>query len=237
MNYYPFHLGDYAAHTAHLEPMEDLAYRRMLDLYYRTEKPLPREIDQIARLIRMKGHEQAIEQVVNEFFEDCSEGWSHIRCDAEIAKMQDKQAKAKASAAASVKARSTNAQRAYSERSTDVELPTPTPTPTPEEKKDIGSASAELPTKTVTARMLTLEGVDRQSADDWLTLRKAKRLPLTPTAWDDTKAEGAKVGLTPAETVAHAVRSNWAGFKSSWYLKDAQQSSASVVSHGLAGAI
>jgi repressor LexA len=32
-----------------------------------------------------------------------------------------------------------------------------------------------------------------QQAADWLALRKAKRLPLTPTAWDDTKAEGAKV--------------------------------------------
>lgn len=34
MNYFPFHVGDYAAHTAHLEPLEDLAYRRMLDAYY-----------------------------------------------------------------------------------------------------------------------------------------------------------------------------------------------------------
>lgn len=85
--------------------------------------------------------------------------------------------------------------------------------------------------------MLTAEGVDKQSADDWLTLRKAKRLPLTPTAWDDTKSEGVKVGLTPAETVAHAVRSNWAGFKASWYLKDAQQAPASVGSGALAGAI
>jgi len=40
MNYYPFHVGDYAAHTAHLEPMEDLAYRRMLDVYYLREEPL-----------------------------------------------------------------------------------------------------------------------------------------------------------------------------------------------------
>ena len=68
--------------------------------------------------------------------------------------------------------------------------------------------------------MLATEGIDKQAADDWLTLRKAKRLPLTPTAWDDTKAEGAKVGLTPAQTVAHAVRNNWAGFKASWYTKD-----------------
>ena len=24
MNFYPFHIGDYVSHTAHLEPMEDL---------------------------------------------------------------------------------------------------------------------------------------------------------------------------------------------------------------------
>jgi uncharacterized protein YdaU (DUF1376 family) len=44
MNYYPFHVGDYAAHTAHLEPMEDLAYRRMLDAYYLRESPLPVDV-------------------------------------------------------------------------------------------------------------------------------------------------------------------------------------------------
>jgi uncharacterized protein YdaU (DUF1376 family) len=131
VNYYPFNVGDYASHTAHLDLLEDLAYRRMLDLYYRTEQPLPREVEQIARLIRMKGHEEAISQILGEFFDDCSDGWSHTRCDEEIARMQDKQAKAKASAAASVKARSTNAQRTLNERSTGVELPTPTPTPTP----------------------------------------------------------------------------------------------------------
>jgi uncharacterized protein YdaU (DUF1376 family) len=129
LNYYPFHLGDYSAHTAHLEPMEDLAYRRMLDLYYRTEKPLPASVEEIARLIRMRDFQAAIRDVLNEFFEAGGDGWSHSRCDAEIAKMQDKQAKAKASAAASVKARSTNAQRTLNERSTEVELPTPTPTP------------------------------------------------------------------------------------------------------------
>ena len=53
MNYYPFNVGDYAAHTAHLDMLEDLAYRRMLDLYYRTEQALPSDWRQIARLIRM----------------------------------------------------------------------------------------------------------------------------------------------------------------------------------------
>lgn len=144
MNYFPFHLGDYAADTAHLEPMEDLAYRRMLDLYYRTERVLPSSVDDIARLVRLKGMEACIASVLKEFFSECSDGWAHARCDAELAKMQDKQAKARASAQASVNARSTNAQRALNERSTVVELPTPTPTPRKEKTTAHASRFAEF---------------------------------------------------------------------------------------------
>ena len=92
MNYYPFHLGDYASHTGHLEPMEDLAYRRMLDAYYLRETPLPAPVPDVARLIRMRQNVTEVEAVLNEFFLLTSEGWRHSRCDEEIAKMQDKQA-------------------------------------------------------------------------------------------------------------------------------------------------
>ena len=131
MNYFPFHVGDYAAHTAHLEPIEDLAYRRMLDAYYLREGPLPFDPREIARLIRLRNNMDEIESVLSEFFVLTDSGWFHTRCDAEIVRMKDKQAKAKASAAASVNARLAKVQRTLNERSTDVELPTPTPTPTP----------------------------------------------------------------------------------------------------------
>ena len=131
MNYFPFHLGDYATHTAHLEPLEDLAYRRMLDLYYLHEVPLPAAVVDVAKLVRMKNNLVEVGAVLAEFFILSDGGWSHERCDREIAKMQDKQAKAKASAQASVNARQASAQRTLNERSTDAELPTPTPTPTP----------------------------------------------------------------------------------------------------------
>jgi len=139
LNYYPFHLGDYAAHTAHLSPIEDLAYRRMLDLYYLKESPLPCDWREIARVIRLRDNGAEIEAVLAEFFTLSDFGWSHARCDAEIVKMKDKQTKAKASAEASVSARrakaehasSASAERTLNERSTNAELPTPTPTPTP----------------------------------------------------------------------------------------------------------
>lgn len=144
MNYYPFHLGDYAAHTAHLEPMEDLAYRRMLDLYYRTETALP-DIDSLCRLIRMKDFRAEVSNVLAEFFVWDGAGWTHARCEAEIDRMQDKQAKAKASAAASVNARAANAQRTLNERSAKVELPTPTPTPKERTGEIVPAATASPP--------------------------------------------------------------------------------------------
>jgi len=130
--------------------MEDLAYRRLLDLYYLREAPLPADIQATAKLIRMRSMAADVEAVLNEFFVLTNDGWAHARCDEEIMHMQDKQAKARSSAAASVKARQAKAERVsstsahtsdgekHNERSTDVqqhqanaELPTPTPTPTP----------------------------------------------------------------------------------------------------------
>jgi uncharacterized protein YdaU (DUF1376 family) len=122
--------------------MEDLAYRRMLDAYYLREGQLPTDVSEVSRLIRLRDQTAIVRDVLNEFFEQTPYGWRHIRCDVEIAKMQDKQAKARASAQASVNARrakaqpmfndgSTDVEQTFNERSTDVQLPTPTPTPTP----------------------------------------------------------------------------------------------------------
>lgn len=157
MNYYPFHIGDYVTHTAHLTPMEDCAYRRLLDNYYLTEQALPADVKSCARLVRMRDNVEDVEQVLREFFVLTDAGWTHSRCDAELVRMKEKQEKAKTSAQASVNARKaiasaksgakkpssstydeqtlnatpTNVERTLNERSANAELPTPTPTPTP----------------------------------------------------------------------------------------------------------
>ena len=168
MNYFPFHIGDYAAHTAHLEPMEDLAYMRLLQQYYLREGPLPSDIQATAKLVRMRSMSADVESVLNEFFELTEAGWAHARCDAEIAKMQDKQEKARASGIASANARKayaervaktkstpvnenpTDVERSLADSVTDVQLPTPTPTPTPTPITipgggDAGAGDADIP--------------------------------------------------------------------------------------------
>jgi uncharacterized protein YdaU (DUF1376 family) len=226
MNYYPFHLGDYASHTGHLDPMEDLAYRRMLDAYYLREGQLPKDPTEIARLVRLRDDAATIRDVLNEFFEQTPEGWRHVRCDEEILKMQDKQAKARASAYASVNARkakaqqpqsesTANAQRTFNERSTDVQLPTPTPTPTPVNKRQ----AVERP-----------DGVSEGVWSDFLAIRKAKRSPLTQTALEAIQREADKVPMTIAEALMVCCARGWQGFKAEWVADLATKTKAAPVS-------
>lgn len=202
MNYFPFNVGDYAAHTGHLEPMEDLAYRRLLDQYYLREGPLPADIEASAKLVRMRSMKADVESVLKEFFTPTDEGWRHSRCDSEIEKMQDKQAKARASGLASANARS-KAQQAAAERalllaqadverslpadSTNAQLPTPTPTPIEKTKAARERAAPPPPCP---------DGVVPQVWTDWLALRKAKRAPVNATVIREAQAESVKAGMS-----------------------------------------
>jgi uncharacterized protein YdaU (DUF1376 family) len=70
-------------HTLHLTLEEDLAYRRLLDMYYDTESPIPNNIPSVSRRLRMDS--KIVESVLNEFFEASSEGYKNYRADGEIA--------------------------------------------------------------------------------------------------------------------------------------------------------
>ncbi len=111
MHYYKFNIGDYHTHTQHLDIVEDMAYRRMLDWCYLHESPLPDNIDQIARLIRMRTHNESIALVLQEFFTLGEYGWIQAKVEKEIKAYQEKSEKAKASAAARWNKQDANALR------------------------------------------------------------------------------------------------------------------------------
>ena len=96
MNYYSFHVGDFAAHTSHLYPMEELAYRRMLDQYYLSESPLPLDAERVARLIGMRDQSAMVEELLSEYFLKSEDGWHNKRADEEILKYQAKASRATA---------------------------------------------------------------------------------------------------------------------------------------------
>lgn len=98
MHYYQFNPKNYMSKTSFLEPMEDLAYRRMLDHCYLTELPLPCDIDEIAMLIRMRSHCDSIKTVLRYFFELTDGGYINETVSKVIADYHSKSVKAKASA-------------------------------------------------------------------------------------------------------------------------------------------
>ena len=107
MHFYSFNIGDYMSHTVHLSLMEDLAYRRCLDIYYLHEKPLPEDATEVARLIRMPEHKPKVVQVLKEFFtHDVGTGYVHKRTHEEITKYQAKIQAASRAGKASALARS-----------------------------------------------------------------------------------------------------------------------------------
>lgn len=166
--------------------MEDLAYRRLLDQYYLREGPLPPDIQSTAKLIRMRSMVADVESVLTEFFTLTDDGWRHARCDSEIERMQDKQAKARMSAQASVNARrakslnvrSTDVDNLGNGRSTDVneiptdvELPTPTPTPTP-------IVIVDAPPKAVATQQGSRLQADWVLPDEWRQWAESERPDL-----------------------------------------------------------
>jgi uncharacterized protein YdaU (DUF1376 family) len=102
MHYYQFNIGDYKSHTSHLDPLEDIAYRRMLDWCYLHEKPLPPTPKEIARLTNMRTHCDSITNVLKEFFHQDKKTklWHNNRIDSEITAYKEKSEKASQSAKA-----------------------------------------------------------------------------------------------------------------------------------------
>jgi uncharacterized protein YdaU (DUF1376 family) len=215
MNYYQFHVGDYISHTAHLDPIEDLAFRRLLDLYYQSESPIPNETKMVSKRIRLGSHEQEVINVLSEFFELIDGYWHHSRCDKEILAYQVK-----------------------SERNREVGKLGGRPKKNPEETIMVISGNPnETLTKNQEPRTINQEpnnkfaplnaliahGVNQDVAKDFLAVRKAKKAPLTKTALSGIISQSSEAGMTLQQALETCVQRNWQSFKAEWIAKEQPQ--------------
>jgi uncharacterized protein YdaU (DUF1376 family) len=211
LHYFQFNIGDYASHTRHLSRDEDLAYRRLLDLYYLREKPLPKDPATCARLILMSDCSSDVERVLNEFFTLVEDGWSNKRADEEISKFHGKSEKAREAGKASAEARK---QRTINDRSTDVQ---------PNKKQETRNTKQETEIKTIRrqAAVSCPEGVDEQVWKDFVSTRKAK---ITDTAIAIISKEAQKAGWTLQAALQECAARGWRGFKADWVKDKPKQS-------------
>lgn len=96
-----------------------------------------------------------------------------------------------------------------------------------EERKppDESSDPAAAQPATFSAKRVLAEGVDATHLKDWV---KARKSPLTETAWKGLKAEAEKAGITPAEAVRICAVKGWRGFNSTWNWRSAANDAPSV---------
>jgi len=224
MHYFQFNIGDYASHTRHLDLIEDLAYRRLLDLYYLHERPLNTDATVVAKQIGMRDNAAAVRDVLNEFFDLTPDGYRSSRADKEIehyhSKIQQASRAGKASAERRLNGRSTVA-------STDV----PTDVQ-PTNKQEPINKNHKPTTEKKAPEVLCPSGVDAKVWSDWLEIRKAKNLPLTETAWSQLMAECQKAGITVDVMIKECCLRGWAAFKAAWWERESKQARGAFETQG-----
>jgi uncharacterized protein YdaU (DUF1376 family) len=203
MHFYQFHIGDYKSHTHHLSPMEDLAYRRLLDHYYLHEAPIKQR--DIARQIGLRDNEQEVLTVLNEFFVSTDAGFINPRADEEIAKYRKFSEDGKKGAA----------KRWHKDGNGEGNSP-PNATPMATNNHKPITNNQEPKKKTVATVVARPSSVDQQVWDDWLTIRRAKKLPLTETAWSQIVAEAELAGFPLDVVIRECCLRGWGAFKASW---------------------
>ena len=87
MHYYPKNIGDYRRDTMNLSLLEHGVYTTLIDHYTLNEKPLPLDQLDICWSIGARSDDEktAVCLILSKFFIKTDEGYTHKRCDEEIA--------------------------------------------------------------------------------------------------------------------------------------------------------
>jgi uncharacterized protein YdaU (DUF1376 family) len=210
MHFYQFNIGDYASHTRHLTPIEDIAYRRLLDIYYLHECLLSNCSATLARKINMREYEAEVKSVLEEFFQLTDGGYANLRADKEIAKYQQfieagKRGAAKRWAKA-------NDKPDYIEPNGEaIAHPNATPMLNNKHKTINTKHNIDRP-----------DDVSQSVWDDFLLHRKAKKATVTETVLSSIRKEATKAKWTMEDALKETCARNWQSFKADWVLKEVQ---------------
>jgi uncharacterized protein YdaU (DUF1376 family) len=204
MHYFNFQIKEWVSNTAHLSLEEESIYLRLILYYYDSETPIPFNNELIMRKLRIN-NSGAYETILDEFFVNTDKGWIHERCDTEINWYHDKQDKASRAGKASAQAR-------LNKCLTDVQ---------PIKNKELIIKNKELNIKAspLAPKVAIPIGVDESLWNDFLTLRRAKKLPITATALKGIMNQAVKANKSLSEVLQICCERGWGGFNASWELE------------------
>jgi len=195
MHYYQFNIGDYRAATAHLSNDEDLAYRRLLDMYYDTEKQIPLDTQWVARRLRLD-HE-VVKTVLQDMFNLTETGWYHGRCELVIEQYHAMAEKNRANGRLGGRKKN----------------------PVASDSQPIAKATINDKPITNNDKPIRIQAPDGVSPGVWesfVAQRKASRAVITETVIKSIQREANKAGWTLEQALAECAARGWRGFKAEW---------------------
>jgi uncharacterized protein YdaU (DUF1376 family) len=183
MHYYQFSIGDYRAATAHLSNEEDLAYRRLLDMYYDTENKIPLDTQWVSKRLRLAI--QVVDDVLKDMFIKHEDGWFHARCDDVIQQYHAMAEKNRVNGRLGGRKKNPvgNQLETHSE-------------PIAKATKNYKPETNNQELKKKATVVACPPDVGEEVWQDWLQLRKAKKAPVTQTVVNSATKEAEKAGIS-----------------------------------------
>lgn len=203
MHYFQFNIGDYRAATAHLSNEEDLAYRRLLDMYYDIENKIPLDTQWVARRIRIEP--AVVCDVLNDMFIKQEDGWFHARCDDVIKQYHAMAEKNRANG------------RLGGRKKNPVGIDSQ-----PIAKATINDKPITINNKPIRERATSVAcppDVSEQVWQDWLQLRKSKKASVTETVIKGARSEAEKLGWALERFLVEWCTRGSQGLKAEWVEK------------------
>lgn len=188
--------------------MEDLAFRRLLDLYYTSEKPIPNKGYEIARRIRLPKNERDVTTVLEEFFvlDENTNCWTHKRCDETIVAYQAKAQRNREVGRLGGRPKA-NPDGNHDETQT-VSKRNPNHKPITNNHKPNKEATVVAPPDGVV--------VSQSVWDEFIAHRKAKKAKVTQLVIDGIYKEAMKANWTLEDALKETIMRNWQSFKADW---------------------
>ncbi len=208
MHYYQFNIADYRKDTAHLSLLEHGVYRQLLDWYYISEEPIPKETQVVFRRLSARTQEEqnAILIVLDEFFSESENGWNHKKCDEEIEKFRNKAEIAKENGRLGGRPKKTQGVISGLSKKTQEKANSRTYKPNNsfnKEKDKKEKNNEELPTQNL---------VSQELWNSFLKIRQKAKAVNSPQAIKCLITELEKLrtqGHDPTEVVNQSIRSSW----------------------------
>ena len=218
--YLPLYTGDYLRDTRHLTPLKHGVYMLLLMHCWDQKGPVPLDEQEAAGITNCRSSDEveALRYILNRYFVRMDDGWYNTRM---MRQLQQSEAishnRAEAGRMGGLARAAKDAKQVLSKCQASAKHEPVSPSPSPSLNQE--ESKPKTHTRFSAREYLLSKGVDEQTTQDYLAIRRAKKLTPTLKALESIQTEAEKAGISFGKAIETCCVESWAGFKASWMEK------------------